>query len=76
MNTPHRDNPDYSPFPPGGGESATYRWPLEGSEGYYSNMYSGPMPPLICPNLHPDNVVYVGCFEVREEQGFPSSLFT
>ena len=68
LNSPLQDNPDYSPTPPGGGESANYRWPLEGSEGYYSIMYSGPIPPLECPNRHPEGVTYLGCYEVREEQ--------
>lgn len=65
LNTPLMDDPNYGPTPPGGGEPATYRWPLEDSEGYYSLLYSGPMPPLECPNLHPDGVVYVGCYAVR-----------
>eukprot|EP00903_Cladosiphon_okamuranus_P005862 g5799.t2 len=56
----------YTPIPneySGEGEGTLYKWPLPGSEAYYSLMYTGPFPPLECPNLHPEGVEYVGCFE-------------
>ncbi|CAM9611193.1 unnamed protein product [Ectocarpus fasciculatus] len=64
LNTPFfdEDDPpsDYAPIP--NKEGDTFTWPLEGAEGYYSVMYSGPFPPLVCPNLHPEGVEYVGCY--------------
>ncbi|CAM9540916.1 unnamed protein product [Ectocarpus sp. 12 AP-2014] len=70
LNTPFfdEDNPpsDYAPIPTkfndGIEEGDTFTWPLEGAEGYYSVMYSGPFPPLECPNLYPAGVAYMGCY--------------
>ncbi|CAM9784272.1 unnamed protein product [Pylaiella littoralis] len=54
---------DYAPIASGDGTANVYKFPLDGAEGYYSVMYSGPFPPLECPNLHPAGVDYVGCFD-------------
>lgn len=62
LNTPLFDDAKYSPIPNGDGNAQTFTWPLAGSEGYYSVMYSGPFPPLHCPNLYPAGVDYVGCY--------------
>lgn len=40
---PGADIPGYAPIPPDG-EETTYTWPLAGSQGYYSVMYSGTSP--------------------------------
>ncbi|CAM9960325.1 unnamed protein product, partial [Hapterophycus canaliculatus] len=60
------DVEEYAPIPTkfnsGDPDGDTYTWPLEGSVGYYSVMYSGPFPPLECSNLHPDGIEYVGCY--------------
>eukprot|EP00752_Nemacystus_decipiens_P007772 g6941.t1 len=63
------DHP-YAPIPneyDGTGDGTTYLWPLTGSEGYYSLMYTGPFPPLQCSNLYPDGVNYVGCFDAGQD---------
>ncbi|CAB1105692.1 unnamed protein product [Ectocarpus sp. CCAP 1310/34] len=63
LNTPFFDDSlDYAPIPSGSGEEETFTFPLEGSEGYYSVMYSGPFPPLECSNLHPSGITYEGCY--------------
>lgn len=48
-------NPDYSPTTTG-----TYTWPIPGTIGYYKVLYSGPLPPLLCPNKFPAGTTYVG----------------
>eukprot|EP00903_Cladosiphon_okamuranus_P005860 g5798.t1 len=56
----------YAPIPneySGVGAGTIYKWPLTGSEAYYSLMYTGPFPPLECPNLYPYGVTYVGCYD-------------
>eukprot|EP00752_Nemacystus_decipiens_P007908 g7065.t1 len=53
------DDYPYAPIPT---EDTTYVWPLFGSEGYYSTLYTGPFPPNQCSNLYPSGVEYVGCF--------------
>ncbi|CAN0440218.1 unnamed protein product [Pylaiella littoralis] len=67
LNTPfYRENPPsiYAPIPSGNGDIPdVYMYPLDGAEGYYSVMYSGPFPPLQCSNLYPAGVDYVGCFD-------------
>ncbi len=51
---PNAKIPPYAPIPPDG-KKTTYKWPLDGSEGYYSLMYVGKNPKgraFTCARVH------------------------
>lgn len=57
VSTELRDDPEYSPTDPG-----TYTWPIAGETSFYSTLYAGPLPPIMCPDSIPAGTVYRGCY--------------